>query len=634
MAMKKITAALLQVTMVFLLAACSAGEASSPETAGQGDNSSTPAVEAVDATSSADTAVWALESVSAAAAENSEIHEDSDDYTWDNPEVVTISLEGNSISADEAGVTIDDNTVTITSAGTYNFTGSLKDGQIIVNTEDEDVVRLLLSGVDVASSTKAPIDVEKAEKVVIVLVEGTSNNISDSSEYVFPNADTDEPNAAIFSNADLTIWGSGNLTVEGNYNDGIASKDGLIIAGGNIEVEAVDDGIRGKDYLVIKNSQVVVDAGGDGLKSDNEKDADRGFIFIESGIVAVNSGGDAIDATTDVLIRGGEINLTAGGGSSARADGSLSAKGIKGDVSVSIDGGTFTLNAADDAVHSNGSITVNAGDFDISTGDDGMHADESLTINGGIIRIANSYEGLESAMITINAGELDITSSDDGINVAGGVDSSGMMPGMLPEGRQRPGGGGQGQDAFAASGDYYLYIHGGTIVVDASGDGLDVNGAVEMNGGYVLIHGPTENMNGALDYLGGFKITGGFLAAVGSAGMAQAPDQSSSQYSFLVNFTSPQSAGTIIHIQNSAGENLLTFEPNKTYQSLTFSSAQLANGETYTIYLGGSASGTATGGLYLDSAYDPGDEYAELTTSSVVTVLGGGGMMGEGRIRP
>ncbi|MBN1120006.1 MAG: carbohydrate-binding domain-containing protein [Anaerolineae bacterium] len=587
------------------------------------------------------------ESVADAAAENSSNHDDAEDYVWDSADMILIGLNGSSITTDGDGVTVEGSTATISSAGTYSLSGSLTDGQIIVDTEDEDIVRLILNGVDLNCSTSAPIFIASSEKVIIVLADGTENRVSDAASYVFEDAEEDEPNAAIFSKSDLTITGSGSLTVTGNYNDGIASKDGLIIDGGSITVDAIDDGIRGKDYLIVKEGSITVNAQGDGLKSDNEEDTEKGYISIEAGTLNITSGGDAIQAQTDVLVAGGNITLSSGGGSGTYIDETTSAKGIKGTVNVNIDGGTFNIDSADDAIHSNGSITVNAGSFVIASGDDGMHADSSLDINDGDVQITKSYEGLESAEITINGGTFHIVASDDGINIAGGNDGSGMnwgpgqggqMPqgdGMAPDGAAAPDGGmapgggpgqggrpgGGGMDQFAASGDYHLTINGGMIVVDAGGDGLDSNGSVDMTGGVVLVNGPTNNGNGALD-CGTFNITGGFLMAAGSSGMAEAPDDSSSQYSVLINFDSAQAAGSLVHIQSSAGDEILTFAPTKQYQSIVFSSPKLANGETYDVYLGGSSTGTPNDSLYEGGSYTPGTQYTSLTISGMVTRIG------------
>lgn len=538
----------------------------------------------------------------------------------DDVSVTSIVLNDNGITVKGDGVTVEGSTLTITAAGAYNLSGALADGQIIVDTDDEEAVQLILNGIDLRNAAGAPIFVSKAEETMIVLAEGTQNYIEDGASYVFASADDDEPNAALFARSDLTITGSGALTVQGNFNDGIASKDGLAISGGTITVNAVDDGIRGKDYLVLKDGAITVNAQGDGLKSDNEEDATLGYIQIESGVIHVSAGGDAITAQSNVLVTGGEFDLVSGGGSAASIDETLSAKGIKAVAGVQINGGVFTIDAADDAVHSNDNITITGGSFDITTGDDGMHADKTLTIEDGEIRIAQSYEGLESAVITIAGGDIHVVASDDGVNVAGGSDGSGMMRG--PGGR--PGGmvGAAGQDASTYTGDFYLYINGGYLVVDAAGDGIDVNGAIEMTDGVVIVNGPTMNMNGALDYDAGFIIEGGFLAAAGSAGMAQTPGGASTQNSLLLNYNTVLPADSLVHIQDSQGNDILTFSPSKQYQSIAFSSPTLVTGETYTVFNGGSSSGVATDSLYQGGVYTPGVEAISFTVEGVVTMIG------------
>lgn len=560
-------------------------------------------------------------SAAAALADNSQPHDDAAASPAEDAAVVEIVLAEDSITASGSGVAIDGSTATITAAGVYSLSGSLADGQIVVDTQDEAAVQLILNGVAIHNSASAPIYIVDAAQVAIVLADGAQNVVSDGETYLFADPTEDEPNAAIFSKADLTIGGSGALLVAGSYNDGIASKDGLVIAGGAITVNAVDDGIRGKDYLVIEDGAITVTALGDGLKSDNEEDAAMGYVAIEGGQIDITAAGDAITAQTDVLIGGGEFTLTSGGGSNASIDATTSAKGIKGQASVAIDGGTFVVDAADDAIHSNDSLTINGGDFTLATGDDGMHADATLTINDGAIRITRSYEGIESAVITINGGDISVVASDDGVNVAGGNDGSGMAAGM-PQGGRPGRGGGPVMDAFTYTGDQYLYIHGGNLLVDAAGDGVDVNGAIEMTGGVVIVNGPTQQMNGALDYDGGFAISGGYLAAAGSAGMAQAPGASSSQNSLLLNFPSALPAGTLVHIQTSDGETLLTFAPTKAFQSMAFSAPALQSGASIEVYYGGSATGETVGGVTVDGTYTPGEQIASFTLSNVVTQVG------------
>ncbi|HQP08866.1 MAG TPA: carbohydrate-binding domain-containing protein [Anaerolineaceae bacterium] len=611
------------LTLMLTLSACS-----SPGSAVESATVTETAGAAVESTlASTDTLTDSTETVAAEIPVNGETHDDAADYTWDAAEEITVQLNGDSITAGSPDVVIDGSTATITAAGTYRLSGSLSDGQVIVETEDEDTVRLILDGVEITSASSAPIYISKADKTILVLAEGSVNTITDGSSYVLADPESDEPNAAIFAASDLTITGTGSLEVNGNYNDGIATKDGLILAAGSISVSAVDDGIRGKDYVYVKEGGITVTAQGDGIKSDNDTDTSKGFITIDLGRIEVTSGGDAISAQTNVLVSGGELILDAGGGSDAVIDENLSAKGIKGGSSVTVANGIVTIDSADDSLHSNNSITINNGVVTLSSGDDGMHADTALTINAGDVRILKSYEGIESAVITLNNGSVKVNASDDGINVSGGVDGSGMMPGGRPfGGKQGPGGPPPGQDTFNYTGDYYLYINGGLISVHAGGDGIDSNGAIEMTNGIVIVNGPTQDMNGALDYMGGFKMKGGFLVTAGSAGMAQAPDSSSSQNSLLLNLTSAQQAGTTIHIQDSSGKDILTFTPAIAYQSITYSSPYLVTGETYTVFLGGTAEGEDMDGLYESSTYSDGTEYTTFTVSETVTSIGSIGM--------
>ena len=157
------------------------------------------------------------------------------------------------------------------------------------------------------------------------------------------------------------------------------------------------------------------------------------------------------------------------------------------------------------------------------------------------------------------------------------------------------------------------------MFVDADGDGVDVNGNVVMTGGTLIVNGPTSNGNGALDYDGGFKMTSGYLIAVGSSGMAQAPDSSSTQYSVLVNMGTGVQAGTVIHLETSSGEELFSFTATKWCQSLVFSSPELVKGTSYVLYLGGSSSGESVDGLILNGEYTPGSKYTSFTISSMIT---------------
>lgn len=539
--------------------------------------------------------------------------------------VSSIALEGNSIIVEGNGATVDGSTVTITSAGTYTIRGTLNDGQIIVDAADQDKVTLILSGAHISCSTSAPICVISADKTIITLADGTSNSITDGSSCVLPDVASDEPNAALFSKDDLTINGGGSLAVNGNYNDGITSNDDLKITGGRITVHAVNDGIRGRDSVVIKGGTIAITAAGDGIQSNNDGETDKGYVSIEDGSISIVAGADGIQAETTLAISGGTVTVTSGGGSGNGSNGNIrdnrgmgtvevesdtgSAKGLKAGVALTVTGGTLNINSSDDAVHSNGCITIDGGIMSLASGDDAIHADTSLEINGGEISITNCYEGLDSETITINDGTIHLVARDDGVNAVSktAVSVTARQP---------------GQQAYESSGNSAMTINGGYLVVNSGGDGLDINGPITMTGGLVIINGPTDNGNGAIDYLGTFKVSGGTLLAVGSAGMAQPPGTSSSQCSVIMTYQASQPAGTLVHIETGDGEEIFTFKPAKAYQSVVFSSPALAKGTDYVVYSGGSVTGSATDGLSTSGIFTPGTQVASFTISGMVTTAG------------
>jgi hypothetical protein len=521
-----------------------------------------------------------------------EVVEDPTDYTWDTSTVVQITLSGISITVVPAVATVSGSKVTIKSAGTYNITGSLTDGQIIVNTKDDAPVRLILNGVNIKCTNSSPIYILKAKKSVVILPENTSNILTDGTSYVTVNG---EPNATLFSNSYLTIYGNGSLTVTGNYNDGISSDDGLLIKSGTISVTAADDGIRGKDYLVIKNGNITVNSKGDGLKSDNETVTTSGYVTIDSAKVKITSSCDAISAVTNVVINSGNFTLTSGGGSSGTY--TTSAKGIKGISGVTIEKGTFTINSADDAIHSNNEVKINSGTFAIATKDDAIHADASILINDGTINISKCYEGIESASIIINDGNISLVSSDDGIN------------------------GTKGSRTEANDGSW-VYINGGTLEINSSkGDGLDSNGSAAITGGTVIIHGPQSQPEVGFDINGSFNISGGFFLATGpnSGNMIEVPDATSAQYSVKVTSLSTLSASTLFHIRDAAGNDIVTYKPVRNVYYIVVSSSSLTSGSTYSIYTGGSSTGTLTNGVYAGGTYSGGTLKKSFTISGKIT---------------
>jgi hypothetical protein len=597
--MKKIIALLLQLTFIFAITACSVMGADS-------GTASQAAAESV----TTDVAAVVVSPLS--------VEYDSEDLNPSTDASATIQLNGDSITFEGVGATINGSSVTITAAGTYNISGMLHDGQIIVDTEDEGAVNLVLNNATINNATSAPIYIRSANKTIITLADGTQNSVTDGAAYTYDDAEAEEPNAAIFSKDDLTINGGGSLTVTANFNDGITSKDDLKITSGVITVNAVNDGIRGRNYLAVKDGTITVNALGDGLQSNNDEDATKGYVLIEGGTINLNTGMDGIQAETQLTVSSGTLNIFTGVGSTINYELENSAKGLRAGVDITITGGTINIDSADDAIHSNGSLTMDGSDITIASGDDGIHADATLTINNGTVNIAKSYEGIESEIITLNDGTIRLVAADDGLNAAGGADGSSVN-------------GRAGENPFAETGNAYIYINGGYLYVNAVGDGIDSNGSIEMTSGTAIVNGPTNNGNGPLDYNGTFNTTGGYLVVVGSSGMAQAPSTLSTQYSVMYGFEAVQSAGTMVHIETENGEELLTFIPTKEYQSVLFSSPDLANGSTYVIYVGGTSTGTAVDGLYSDGTHSAGSQVASFAISSIVTSAGvSGGMGGPG----
>lgn len=494
----------------------------------------------------------------------------------------TITLSGQSATATGTGAEVTDGMVTITAGGTYVVTGTMTEGRILVNAPKEEVT-LVLQDASITCSTGSPLYVYKSKATTLYLPEGTASTLTDGTDYTFSDsyssAEEEEPNACLYSKSDLVIAGSGSLTVNANYNNGITGKDTLFIQKASVTVTAVNHGINGKDRLTIKDADITVTSGGDALRSTNDSDPTLGYLVITGSALKLTAGEDGIQAETTLTISGGTATVTTAGGAGQSISDDTSAKGLKAGTQVTVTGGTFQLNCCDDAIYSNGDVTISGGNFTIATGDDGMHADDTLSISSGTIDITRSYEGLEGAKVLISGGKISIVASDDGINAAGGSDQSGF------------GGFGFAPDAFGGSGDYLIRISGGVVTVNVSGDGIDSNGDIEVTGGELYISGPTSNGDGTIDCDGSATITGGIVVAAGSTGMAENFGTASTQGSILVNLSG--SAGQTITLKDSDGNILASFTPAKAFGCVVVSAPGVAQGGTYTIAAGG-ASTTVT----------------------------------------
>ena len=562
---------------------------------------------------------------------------------------ITLSPDGS--TSTDASVRIDGQTVTIIQAGTYQIAGTLDDGALIVESAENAKITLVLGGVNIKNSIGAAIQISTADDVTIELSEGTTNVLQSGEEVDIATATESEEasGGALQSKADLKIKGKGSLTVLGYLNNGIHCTKDLKIKNGNISVTALGHGIKGKNSVTVSGGTAPVPSGQDGLTSDETENEEKGFVTIEDGEIIITSAGDGVSAETTLTVTGGVISIISGGGSanaqqktdnmrdwwdfdnSASDDNSASCKGLKAGKALVISGGSITIDAQDDALHTDGDMTISGGECILSTGDDGAHAALSLTVLDGKITVLTSYEGLEANQITLAGGELDITASDDGINANGGSDGfsggfgggfggrrsdmnsqSGDMTPPDNSNMQTPPDGNApsgnpptmpGQDAADSTTtddttdkQPVLLITGGKITVNADGDGLDSNGDLRVEGGDITINGPSNGGNGALDIGtengGAGVIAGGTLIALGASSMAENFGSTSTQCVFLVTMNS-FGAGETITITDSQGNVLYTGVTVKSANSVVFSSADLVVGETYTVTIG-SNSATVT----------------------------------------
>lgn len=446
--------------------------------------------------------------------------------TYDESTAIAIQLNGDSAACDSDAVTIEGSRITIGAEGVYVLSGTLTDGQITVNAAETDKVQLVLADAEITSSTSAAIYALEADKVFVTLAEGTENTLSNGGEYIA--IDDNNIDAVIFAKTDLTFNGSGSLIVNAQAGHGVVSKDELTITGGSYSITAASHGLSGKDSIAIADGTFAITSGKDGIHAENADDLSLGTLYIADGAYTIAAQGDAVSAQSALQIDGGTFDLYTGEGSTSvdmsssddsapmgggsrgemnaqtedataaeTEEDTVSQKGIKGESTYTINGGTFTIDSADDCLHAGGAMTIAAGAFTLNSGDDAVHCDDALTIQSGTFTIPYCYEGIEGLSITIEDGTFDIVSNDDGINAAGGADSSGFG-----------GFGGRPQDTFSTSSDSFITVNGGTFTIVSSGDCIDSNGDLTINGGALDL---TCNGNGdtALDCDGTYTNNGG-----------------------------------------------------------------------------------------------------------------------------
>ena len=476
-------------------------------------------------------------------------HYSAKDLTWDSSSEVTIDLS-NPTATD--GVTVSDGVITITKAGNYKLTGTYE-GQIKVEAADSDMVRLILNNATITNSTGAAINVVEADEVVIYTASGTTNTVSDGSSY--SDTASGSPDAAIYSKSDLTLAGEGTLKVEGKYEEGIHTSDGLVIASGTLEVNAANTGIKGKDYVDILDGTITVTATKDGIKAINDTDGNRGWVRLSGGTVNISAGDDGFKAERVLEISGGTLNITE------------SNEGIEAQY-INILDGTVNVTSSDDGI--NASYSTSSSSSTESTSSSTTQTSQTAQSN----QTAQNTQSGQSAQGNAAQG------GQGGQPPAGGQAPSGNM-GQPPAGG---GGMGGGHGTFEVV-DATINIAGGTVTVNANGDGIDSNGTATLSGGTLVVNGPFTGGNTSLDTNGDLLLNGTTVVAGNSGDMFEAPASSStSGYVKLTNLSNV-SSGTTIQVADSSGKVVANYKvTNSSTALILVSSSKITKGESYTVY--------------------------------------------------
>ena len=564
-------------------------------------------------------------------------------YTSSN--ATLISFTDSAVTADGAysGYEIEGTDVSITAAGTYVFSGDCDDGSITVK-KGVTGVTLVLNGLTLTNADSAAITLNKTAEAALIAAAGSEDTVADT-------AGANDENAAVKvkSGASLLLSGTGTLTACGNTKNGIKGASDAVITVDELtlNIEAADDGLSCDDELTIKGGRVNITAGGDAVKASPDTDdaenpdtTSLGNVTVSGGTMTLTAANDGVQADGDLTISGGTFAVTANGGhTTALIDDSASCKGLKAGKTLTVSGGTVNVDSADDALHAN-DVTVSGGTLTLASGDDAVHADNDLVVgvqgssstSNPKIDITASYEGLEGTTVSVYSGDIDVAASDDGVNAAN-------------------------SDLGERSDKYAINIAGGDLYIDAGSDGLDSNNDITMTGGKVEVYGADAMMDAAIDYDGTFTLSGGTLfgagmepgagtqayVAVGETspsgghgGMGGGQGMTRPDKTDGSTMTPPdgqqsgtrpekpsgdkngwtggkgQSAnresalgikeGSVITVQDASGKTLYTATALGSMSSVIFSSADIKEGETYTVLVDGASVGTATAKLGTSSS--------------------------------
>ncbi|ERT64098.1 hypothetical protein HMPREF0742_02473 [Rothia aeria F0184] len=472
---------------------------------------------------------------------DAQTHYTNEDLTWDSSDEKTIDL-ANPTATD--GVSVQNGTITITSGGTYRLTGEYS-GQVKIEAAKTDTVRLVLDNAKITNSTGAAINVVSAAEAIIYTAAGTTNTVADEANYTATG--DDDPDAAIYSTANLTLAGEGSLSVEGAYEEGVHTTGGLVIASGTLEVNAANTGIKGKDYVDITGGIVNVTAAQDGIKSTNTDDESMGFTRLSAGSVTVSAGDDGLKAPHTLEISGGTLNIE------------KSNEGIEAQY-INILDGDVTVNSTDDG--------INASLKDSSS-------DTSSDTTSGTATTGQQTQQNQN-------GQAQQAPAGGGAAPGGSQGSTGQnqnMPQPPTDGAMPGGGGGTFEVVDAA-----INISGGTVTVNAEGDGIDSNGTATFSGGTVTVNGPTAGGNNALDSNGDLLLNGGTVTAGSTADMFEAPSSASTSGYLKITDSSALTQGSTVQVTDSSGTVVANYKITTSgVQLVLVSNKNIVKGQSYTV---------------------------------------------------
>ena len=472
---------------------------------------------------------------------DAQTHYTNEDLTWDSSDEKTIDL-ANPTAID--GVSVENGTITITSGGTYRLTGEYS-GQVKIDAAKTDTVRLVLDNAKITNSTGAAINVVSAAEAIIYTAAGTTNTVADEANYTATS--DDDPDAAIYSPANLTLAGEGSLSVKGAYEEGIHTTGGLVIASGTLEVNAANTGIKGKDYVDITGGIVNVTAAQDGIKSTNTDDESMGFTRLSAGSVTVSAGDDGLKAPRTLEISGGTLNIE------------KSNEGIEAQY-INILDGDVTVNSSDDGI--NASLKDSSSDTSSDTTSGTAPAGQQTQQNQN--------------------GQVQQAPAGGGTAPGGSQGSTGQNQNMPqpPADGVMPGGGGGTFEVVDAA----INISGGTVTVNAEGDGIDSNGTATFSGGTVTVNGPTAGGNNALDSNGDLLLNGGTVTTGSTADMFEAPSSASTSGYLKITDSSALTQGSTVQVTDSSGTVVANYKITTSgVQLVLVSNKNIVKGQSYTV---------------------------------------------------